>query len=98
VKPAFRIDKRQGHWTVDVFYIVDEEHQQQPLFGDWGGFEEPFSESTYDEMSKWCQMTFKAWENPKRARRMSFNQFWFKSKKDLDWFILHWSGVDLDSV
>jgi hypothetical protein len=96
VTPAFRIDKRQGFWTLDVFYIVNEE--QQALFGDWDGFEEPFSECSYEEMSKWGNFTFKCWENPKRFRRMSFNQFWFKSKRDLDWFVLHWSGVDLDSV
>jgi hypothetical protein len=96
VKPVFRIDQRQGFWTVDVYYVVNEE--QQTLFGDWEGFEEPFSETDYEEMSKWCQLTFKVWENPKRARRMSYNQFWFKSKKDLDWFILYWSGVDFDAV
>jgi hypothetical protein len=94
VKPAFRIDKKQGYWTVDIFWIANDD--QQNLFLEWGGYEEPFSESDYDEMSKWCQLTFKAWENPNRARRMSFTQFWFKSKKDLDWFILHWSGVDFD--
>lgn len=92
MKPAFRVDKNSRYWIVDVFCISSE---SQPLFSDWEGFEEPFSESDYEEMSKWCNMTFKVWEDPKRARRMSYTQFWFKSKKDLDWFILYWSGVDI---
>jgi hypothetical protein len=92
VRPQFRTDQRDGFWTVEVFYITD---TTQPLFQDWDGFEEPFSEEDYQKMQHWCYKTFRTWLTPRRARRMSFNQFWFKNKKDLDWFILHWSGVDI---
>jgi hypothetical protein len=27
---------------------------------------------------------------------MGYNDFWFQSKKDADWFVLYWSGVDID--
>lgn len=89
MKAEFRVNKRKNFWIVDVFCI-----DQQGLFGDWEGFEEPFSEIVYADMAKWGNFTFKSWAEPKRFRRMGFNQFWFKSKKDLDWFVLYWSGVD----
>ena len=92
MRPKFRIERRGSVWAVDVFYVTDD---QQTLFSDWEGFEEPFDEITYQKMSEWCYKTFKTWLWPKRARRMSYTQFWFKDKKDLDWFILYWSGVDI---
>jgi hypothetical protein len=93
MRPQFRIDKRDGFWTADVFYIT---HDDQPdMFSDCGGFEEPFNEDTYQSMTKWCYNTLKTYIWPRRARRMSYNQFWFKNKKDLDWFVLYWSGVDI---
>lgn len=92
MKPTFRIDQRDNFWTVDVYYVTD---AQAPLFSDWEGFEEPFNEETYQIMSKWCYENFKTWLKPKRARRMGYTQFWFQSKKDLDWFVLYWSGVDI---
>jgi hypothetical protein len=91
--PQFRISQKDGFWVLDVFYITTD--TQQPLFADWGGFEEPFNETDYQKMAEWCYHTFKTWLTPKRARRMGYNQFFFKSKKDADWFILHWSGVDI---
>jgi hypothetical protein len=93
MKPQFRIDKRDGFWTADVYYISNSD--QQELFSEWDGFEEPFSESTYQDISKWCYNTFKTYIWPRRARRMSYTQFWFKNKKDLDWFVLYWSGIDI---
>jgi hypothetical protein len=96
VRPQFRIDQRGEYWCVDVFYISD--NSQEPLFQDWEGFEEPFSEDDYQRMKQWCDNTFKTWLAPRRARRMAYNQFYFKSKRDLDWFILHWSGVDIPMV
>lgn len=92
MKPEFRIDRRDGFWTVDVFYITTDNQPQ--LFSDWG-FEEPFSEEVYEQIAKWCSDNFKTWLKPRRARRMSYTQFWFQSKKDLDWFILYWSGIDI---
>jgi len=47
-------------------------------------------------MKDWCYNNFKTWLKPKRARRMGYNDFWFQSKKDADWFVLYWSGVDID--
>ena len=74
--------------------------KQSSLFDDWG--DEPIArdyleESQYNQIAKWCAQTFNTKENPKRARRMAFADFWFASQRDLDWFILHWSGVDSDS-
>lgn len=91
--PQFRVEERNNQWVVEVYYITNSE--QGNLFDDWGGFEEPFSESDYQKMQDWIYSTLKTWLWPKRARRMSFNQFWFKSKRDADWFILYWSGVDI---
>lgn len=92
MKPQFKIGRRKEFWTVDVFYIADGFRS--------GAFpeleiEETFNESTYQKMAKWCSDNFKTWLKPRRARRMSYTQFWFKSKKDLDWFVLYWSGVDI---
>ena len=92
MKPTFRVDQRDNFWTVDVYYVTDD---QAPLFSDWEGFEEPFNEDVYQTMTKWCYDQFKTWLTPKRARRMSYTQFWFQSKRDLDWFVLYWSGVDI---
>jgi hypothetical protein len=93
VTPQFRIGEKNGFWTLDIFYITTEENFTD--FSDWVGFEEPFSEGIYRKMQDWCEKNFKTWLFPRRARRMSYNQFWFKSKKDLDWFVLFWSGVDI---
>jgi hypothetical protein len=95
LKPQFRIAQRDSHWTVQVFYVTEDTGQGN-LFDDWGGFEEPFNEPTYQLMKDWCYNNFKTWLKPKRARRMGYNDFWFQSKKDADWFILYWSGVDIN--
>jgi hypothetical protein len=94
LKPQFRVGERDGFWTVQVFYITEDTGQGN-LFDEWG-FEEPFDEATYQNMSQWCYNHFKTWLTPKRARRMSYDNFWFRSKKDADWFILYWSGIDID--
>ncbi len=94
MKPQFRIGERDGFWTVQVFYITEDTGQGN-LFDEWG-FEEPFDETTYQLMSEWCYKQFKTWLTPRRARRMSYDNFWFRSKKDADWFILYWSGIDID--
>jgi hypothetical protein len=92
VKPEFRVEQRDGYWSVDVFYTTTD---QGSLFNDWAGFEEPFPENVYHDIKNWCEKTFKTWLYPRRVKRMSYTQFHFKSKKDLDWFILHWSSVDI---
>lgn len=91
--PQFRVEKKSNNWVVEVYYITNSE--QGSLFSDWDGFEEPFSESDYQKMQDWIYSTLKTWLWPQRARRMSYNQFCFKKKKDADWFILYWSGVDI---
>lgn len=93
MKPQFRVERNGTYWTVDIYYITQSE--QGSLFQDWDGFEEPFSEADYQKMQNWLYNTLKTYIWPKRARRMGYNTFWFKSKKDLDWFILYWSGVDI---
>lgn len=91
MKPQFRVGQLHNeYWCVDVFYISD-----SLIFDNWSDFEEPFGEIDYQNMKKWCDDTFKTWLAPSRARRLAYNQFVFKSKKDLDWFVLHWSGVDI---
>lgn len=94
--PQFKIEKRDGYWAVDVFWIT--QPNQLGFTDEWAGFEEPFNEETYQEITKWCYDTFKTWLYPKRVRRMSFTQYYFTSKRDLDWFILYWSGVDIPDV
>jgi len=89
MKPEFRIDRRGRYWTVEIFYLDPDEGSL--LYG----FEEPYNEATYQQINKWCYDNFKTWLYPKRVRRMGFMQFDFASKRDLDWFILHWSGVDI---
>lgn len=92
MRPQFRIEQRGAIWVVDVFYVTD--GSQPHLFSDWG-YEEPFSEEVYQTMQKWCADTFKTWLRPRRARRMSYAQFHFQRKKDVDWFVLYWSGIDI---
>lgn len=91
--PQFRITKIGRFWSVDVYYISSSE--QRGFFTDWDGFEEPFSEKTYQSMTKWCYDTFKTYIHPKRVRRMGYTQYYFENKKDLDWFVMYWSGVDI---
>lgn len=58
---------------------------------------EYLEESQYDQIAKWCAKTFNTDEQRLRVRRMSYADFWFSSQRDLDWFILYWSGVDSNS-
>jgi len=50
------------------------------------------------DLEKWCIMTFGpaglVWEvNESGAQRWYINgaKFWFREKKDLEWFVLKWS-------
>lgn len=88
--PAFRISEKSGYWVVEVFY---NSRATLPLFDDFET-EEYFEESEYQRIADWCYNHFKTWLTPRRARRMSYSEFWFKSKRDLDWFILYWSAID----
>lgn len=90
MKLNFNIDNKNSFWTVSIYTLEDS-------FGDGGLFQEPLNEAQYDKISKWCAEVFQTTEHPKRARRMSYDTFWFASQRDLEWFILHWSSVDSDS-
>ena len=93
MRPEFRLTTKNEYWVVEVF---GRSFGDDDLFGDWD-FEEPFHESDYQRMAEWCAKTFKTWLTPRRARRMSFNQFYFSSKKDAEWFMLYWGGLDIES-
>jgi hypothetical protein len=90
VKLEFDIDKPDRFWTVRIYTL-------ETLFED-AQFDEPLNEEQYQRMADWCAIIFRTQNHPYRARRMSYDSFWFSSKRDLDWFILHWSGVDSDDV
>jgi len=86
VKPEFNIIEKDKYWSVEIFwYSYDRDYE----------FKETFSEEIYQKITDWCNDTFKTWLYPKRVRRMSYNTYYFSSKRDLDWFILNWSGVDI---
>jgi len=87
VKLQFKTDFKDSFWTVSIFTLEDS-------FSDGELFQEPLNEAQYARIAKWCAEVFQTTEQPKRARRMSYDTFWFTSQRDLDWFILHWSSVD----
>ena len=97
MKLCFDLYQRGKYLGVNVWYPT----AQQDLFD---GTEympksrEYLSEAQYESMAKWCQKTFNTKVYPNRARRMAYADFWFKSQRDLDWFILHWSSVDSKSI
>lgn len=91
MKLEFDIDKRDKFWQVKVYVL-------ESIFDDEILFEEPLNEQQYQTLADWCAIVFHTQNHPYRARRMSYDSFWFSSKVDLDWFILHWSGVDIDAV
>lgn len=91
MKLEFAIDKRDRFWEVKVYTL-------EKVFGDEDLFEEPLNEAQYKRIGDWCAIVFRTQNHPYRARRMSYDSFWFASKRDLDWFVLHWSGVDSEAV
>jgi len=44
----------------------------------------PYSEAEYQEINQWCIDTLKY------HARTAYHVFEFKSKRDLDWFLLRW--------
>lgn len=91
MKLEFEIDRRDKFWTVKVFTLEN-------IFEDNDGpFEELLNEVQYQKLGDWCSLVFHVQNQPYRARRMSYDTFWFSSKRDLDWFVLYWSGIDSDS-
>ncbi len=98
MKLCFDIYNRGKYVGVNVWYLS----KQQDLFSDWDDNFTPareyLDEVQYVRMASWCQLTFNTKVHTRRARRMAFADFWFTSKRDLDWFILHWSSVDSKDV
>lgn len=88
MKARFEIDKRDRYWVLDIFRENEDEDE-------FGFGMETFHEETYIMFTDWCAKAFKTWLYPKRVRRMSYTQYHFASKRDLDWFVLNWSGVDI---
>lgn len=76
------------------------ESKNRDLFDDWDDFvsRDYLEEAQYDKIAKWCAQTFNTNNQKLRVRRMAFADFWFTSQRDLDWFILYWSGVDSDTI
>ena len=57
------------------------------LNGDWGGIDK------WGLMEDWCNETFGISEGafePKQRWYVNSARFWFREKKDLEWFILKW--------
>jgi hypothetical protein len=90
VKLEFEIEQKSSYWAVTVFSL-------EQVFGEGQLFREPLNETQYVQMADWCAKVFQTKDQPMRARRMSYDSFWFSSQRDLDWFILHWSSVDSES-
>jgi hypothetical protein len=93
MKLEFELDGPKGQYhSVKVFFY----HR--------GGITDPLpmpeflEESQYNRMAEWCAKTFHTETQVLRARRMSYDSFWFSSKRDLNWFVLYWSGVDSAAV
>lgn len=91
MKLEFDIEKRHIYWCVTVYTLEN-------IFDDDLTYREPLNEPQYVRMAEWCANTFQTDQNKLRARRMSYDSFWFTSKRDMDWFILSWSGVDSGAV
>lgn len=74
---------------------------EQPVHGAKYHTVEPIGGSWF-EMESWCRQTFgepgDMWDSndwcwPETARWLQNNRkFWFRNKKDRDWFILRWSS------
>jgi hypothetical protein len=84
----FEISKRKRFWCVNVWVrIISNPYQRCYL-----------EERQYNVIDQWCKTTFSNTDTKNRVRRMSYADFWFLNKKDLDWFLMRWSGVDIDSI
>jgi hypothetical protein len=91
VKLKFEIGQRNGFWTVKIFYYMP---PSPPKITDPLPLQEYLEENQYQKITDWCNQTFKTKEDTLRVRRMSYDSFWFRDQKDLDWFMLYWGSVD----
>lgn len=87
----FDIDLVRGHWRVNVWH--------KNIYMETENLRMYLTEAQYQKITEWGKVIFNT-SNPlhsKRFRRMAYADFWFRSKKDADWFVLYWSGVDSNS-
>lgn len=73
------IECRKGKrkWIAEVWSDNQEEHFA-------GDFKEPYPEEVYEEINKWCVSTLGY------HTRTAYHIFEFKTRSDLDWFLLRW--------
>jgi hypothetical protein len=81
------------YYTITIFYSYLDNNETLPL-----PLREYLNENQYVVIEKWCKDTFNTDKFKLRVRRMSFDTFWFSSERDLDWFVLNWSGVDIADI
>ena len=93
MKLQFETGISDKYYTVKIFYTHLDNTETIPL-----PLHEYLNEIQYAKMANWCKETFNTDKFKLRARRMSYDTFWFSSERDREWFILNWSGVDSDSV
>ena len=91
MKLQFDTYKKNHYFGINVWYRTDEGFSQE-------NGREYLTEEQYSTIAKWCETTFNTQEYKLRARRMSYADFWFTSKRDVDWFLLHWSGIDSENI
>jgi hypothetical protein len=82
----FEIEKHKRIWRVNIWVSSDNQSRDY------------LEEIQYEKISQWCKATFCSKFQSDRVRRMSYADFWFKNKKDLDWFLLKWAGVDSNDI
>lgn len=88
----FDISQKGRYWRVEVAYHSPENFP-------WNEASREFlDEEQYQKIADWCNQTFDTRASPYRVRRMAYADYWFTSKRDLDWFILYWSGVDSEAI
>ena len=92
MKLEFDVGVRSNYWNVNIWARkTGWQYESYP-------YREYLTEEQYVRLLQWCHKTFHTSKDRYRIRRMSYADFWFKHKKDLDWFILCWSGVDSDLI
>lgn len=80
----FDLYEKNNKYGVNIWADVSEYFYDEPYSN-----REYLTESQYVKINDWCQKTFN-----KKVLRISYADFWFTSKKDRDWFLLYWTGID----
>lgn len=77
----YRASTSKRGWVAEVWT-----DQPDPVMGSNWGFSEPYPEEVYVKINDWCIKTFGY------HARTAYHIFELKNKKDLNWFLLKWSG------